>query len=149
MLVAAGPILGNGTAGYFIDADGKAESWKYSNGKSYADDTVMEQAHEIYRLKTDNPYVAVLTDAVTASSGEAIAVAFKARPKTKSFGLKTYGVSTANQSYTLSDGSRINLTQSVFADRNKNIYGKSIIPDLECKPEDAVEQAVLWLRSHN
>ncbi|MXN91624.1 peptidase S41 [Flavobacterium sp. Sd200] len=148
MIVAVGPILGNGTVGYFIDANGKAESWKYADGKSYANDVAMEQYKEVYHLKISHPYVAVLTDTLTASSGEAMAVAFKGRPKTKSFGFKTYGVSTANQSYTLSDGSRINLTQAIFADRDKKSYGKSVLPDVECNPSDAVNQAIVWLQSH-
>jgi len=41
--------------------------------------------------------------------------------KTKSFDTPTFGVSTSNRVYTLSDGSRINLTESVFAGRNKTL----------------------------
>lgn len=92
----------------------------------------MGQYTYTYNLISQHPYVAVLTDNVTASSGEALAIAFKGRVKTKSFGTKTFGVSTSNRSYTLSDGSRINLTISVFADRNKTKYGHSVYPDVKC-----------------
>ena len=52
--------------------------------------------------------------------------------KTKSFDTPTFGVSTSNRVYTLSDGSRINLTESVFVDRNKTL-----------------EEAINWISSQH
>lgn len=147
MIVAAGPLLGAGEIGYFVNPEGKTDIWKYEKGKAYLNDTVVEQMENYYSLKTKNPYIAVLTDSLTASSGEAITVAFKGAKKTKSFGVKTYGVSTGNKSYLLSDGSRINLTETVFADRNKKLYGKSVLPDKECSSKETLKEAVNWIYS--
>ncbi|MBA4853800.1 S41 family peptidase [Emticicia sp. BO119] len=77
MLVGIGPILGEGTAGYFIDPDNLAYDWGYKNGSAGG-----VQLSNPYVLKKPNPKVAVLIDEATASSGEAIAIAFKARSET-------------------------------------------------------------------
>jgi hypothetical protein len=146
MIVGIGSILGDGNLGYFIDPDGKLQSWKYKKGKAFLDQNVIKETKELIHLKIINPYVAVITDSLTASSGEAIAIAFKGRNKTKSFGFRTYGVSTCNKPFHLSDGSIINLTTSVFVDRNKHFYGKSIEPDKVCNPNDGINEAITWLR---
>jgi carboxyl-terminal processing protease len=147
MLAALGPILGEGVLGYFFYPDNRFYTWNYKNGKVYDENGTWGQIPEDYHLKSPNPYVAVLTDNTTASSGEAVTIAFKGRDKTKSFGKHTYGVSTGNQSHTLSDGSRINLTESVFADRNKTKYGASVYPDVECDENKTLEEAINWISS--
>ncbi|MBP6302467.1 MAG: S41 family peptidase [Bacteroidia bacterium] len=146
MLVAIGPILGEGILGYFFYPDSSFYTWNYKNGYLYDENGIWwEQSTNSYHLKSPNPYVAILTDNVTASSGEAVAIAFKGRNKTKSFGIPTFGVSTSNRSYTLSDGSRINLTVSVFADRNKIRYGSSVYPDVVCEEKETLVKAINWI----
>ena len=90
--------------------------------------------------------MAVLTDTLTASSGEAVAVAFKARKHTRSFGAGTCGVSTGRSRFYLSDGSVIYLTTAVFADRRLVRYGHFIAPDEPLKPAEVVPQAIRWIR---
>lgn len=147
MLVAIGPILGEGKLGYFFYPNNSSLTWNYKDGKVYDENGVWGQAVKTYYLKSPNPYVAVLTDKVTASSGEAVAIAFKGRNKTKSFGTPTFGVSTSNRSHTLSDGSRINLTESVFADRNKTKYGSSVYPDIVCDENKTLQEAISWIQA--
>ena len=149
MLVAVGPILGEGIVGYTVYPDNSFYSWNYKNGKMYDENGIWGESNNAYQLKSQHPYVAVLTDNVTASSGEAVTIAFKGRDKTKSFGTHTFGVSTSNRSYTLSDGSRINLTESVFADRNKTKYGHSVYPDVECDENKTLEEAINWIFKQN
>jgi carboxyl-terminal processing protease len=87
-----------------------------------------------------------LTDNATGSSGEAITIAFKNRPNTKSLGLPTCGLSTANQGFTLSDKGQLLLTTSTMADRNSNKYGAEVAPDLmESDPSLMVQKAVEWI----
>lgn len=145
MLVAIGPILGDGIIGYSFYPDGSFYSWNYSDGKIYSENGIVGQSNTTYHLLSPNPYVAILTDNVTASSGEAVTIAFKGRKKTKSFGIETFGVSTGNNSYTLSDGSRINLTECVFADRTKKKYGKSVYPDVICQENKTLAEAINWI----
>jgi hypothetical protein len=146
MLAAIGPILGEGKLGYFFYPNNTSLTWNYKDGKVYDENGVWGQSTKTYYLKFSNPYVAVLTDEYTASSGEAVAIAFKGRNKTKSFGAPTFGVSTGNRSHTLSDGSRINLTESVFADRNKIKYGNSIYPDVRCNQNETLQKAINWIQ---
>lgn len=151
MLLGTGPLLGDGILGYTAYPDGQMHSWNYNEGKFYYDDIEDSdiKAKEYYRLKMPNPFVAVLTDTLTASSGEALTVAFKGREKTKSFGHKTYGVSRSNEKFVLSDGSNMLITVAVFADRNKKRYGHSIEPDKVVAPEKALHEAIKWLRTHD
>lgn len=148
MLLAIAPVLGDGTAGYTLYPDNNETEWAIKEGHlTYNDYNNSEviKSPETYTLAKQYTKVAVLTDTLTASSGEAITVAFKNRPKTKSFGWPTYGVSTSNEGFTLSDGSRMLLTVATFADRKKVKYGRKIQPDIICNPELAVNEAVKWL----
>jgi C-terminal processing protease CtpA/Prc len=140
MLSGVEPILGEGAWGYFIDPDNNIDAWdkKFS---AYI------KVNYPYTLQKPNPKVAVLTDEATASSGEAIAVAFKGRPNTKSFGRPTCGVSSAVKGYSFLDGSMLGLTVSVMADRNKTMYGKAVEPDVnETNQEVYLQKALDWLR---
>ncbi len=150
MLLGLGSILGNGVYGYTAYPDNIFYSWNYNNGAFILEGEENDlQVKGIYRIKKEDPYIAVLTDTLTASSGEAVAIAFKGRGKTKSFGWKTYGVSTSNQGFTLSDGSRMLLTVAVFADRNKHLYGGPVIPDVIVEPDKALYDAIQWLNDQN
>ena len=90
-----------------------------------------------------------MTNSETASSGEAIAVVFKNRMNSKSFGEETYGVSTGCVSHQLSDGSTLNLAESIFADREKNVYGYGIAPDLEIEEKNALKKGTDWIYEMN
>jgi len=146
MLVGVGPILGEDTLGYCIDANKTKTAWRYEKGKALADDDIEAETATYYTLKSANPVVAVLTDTLTASSGEAVAVAFKARKHTRSFGAGTCGVSTGRSRFYLSDGSVLLLTTAVFADRRLVRYGQSIAPDESLRPAEVVPQAIRWIR---
>ena len=81
-----------------------------------------------------------------SGSGEATFIAFRQRLNTRSFGVPTCGLSTANSSFRLSDGATLILTVSVMADRTKTRYGDTIAPDeLMTDPEQTVQRAVAWL----
>jgi C-terminal processing protease CtpA/Prc len=155
MLAGVGPILGEGEVGSFVSSSG-ATKWSYRDGKSMVNNNVITQVIIPYKLKRENPPVAVLTDEITASSAEAVLIAFKGRAKTHVFGMPTRGVPTANQPFKLSDGAVLNLTIAIEADRTGKTYDKKIPPDTEIKTdwslygtdEDTVIQAALkWLKN--
>jgi len=130
MLTGIGPILGNGTCGYFVDKKGNKSSWFYRNGESGINEFTMTKiSHQPYELYDNTKPVAVLTGSKTGSSGEVVVTAFHNKENTKSFGTKTYGVSTGNKNFDLSDGSMILLTTSIYADRKGIIFGAEIEPD--------------------
>ncbi|WP_116105142.1 S41 family peptidase [Lewinella sp. IMCC34191] len=145
MLTGLGPILGEGTAGYFMDRDGRhADSWGYRKGASVQKGRRMvEVSGTPYQLHHPHPRVAVLTDGRTGSSGEVVTVSFRGRPDTRSFGTATAGYSTTNFTHYMSDGALLNLTVSVYGDRKKHAYGKEIVPDVVT--EDPLAEAKAWL----
>ncbi|WP_169513199.1 S41 family peptidase [Hymenobacter aerophilus] len=146
MLVGAGPILGEDTLGYCIDANDTKTAWRYEKGKALSDGDIEAETANYYTLVSANPIVAVLTDTLTASSGEAVAVCFKARKHTRSFGSGTCGVSTGRGRFYLSDGSVLLLTTAVFADRRLIRYGHSLAPDEPLRPAEVVPRAIRWIR---
>ncbi|WKN42194.1 S41 family peptidase [Tunicatimonas pelagia] len=100
------------------------------NGKSGIDSIPVTQVSiQPYRLIHDSNPIAVLTGARTASSGEVVVTAFHNKDNIRSFGQSTSGLSTANDNFSLSDGSMIFLTVAVYADRKGIVFGKKIEPD--------------------
>ncbi|WP_281541703.1 S41 family peptidase [Maribacter aestuarii] len=144
MYLGLSPILGDGISGYFLDSENKFYEWRYSNNAVYEGKTKHLEIEDSYVLNnTDYDKIAVLIGRKTASSGEAIAIAFKEFPKTQFFGEFTHGLTTGNSIHPLSDGAKLILTTSIFVDRTKTIYGGPIEPDIyTTKPE---EKAVKWL----
>jgi C-terminal processing protease CtpA/Prc len=96
--------------------------------------------------------VAVLIGPHTSSSGEAIAVAFKGRAKSRFFGQPTDGLTNVNRTYRLPDGTALLLTCAIDMDRDGHVYENGIIPDMQV-PDDvslsadaALSAAQDWLR---
>jgi hypothetical protein len=147
MLSGIGPVLGNGNAGYFIDPDGGSTPWQYRDGITYLGSSKQSIVAAPYTLINANPKVAVLIG-LTASSGEAIAIAFVGRPNTRLFGAhQSCGQTTANATFTLSDGAILGISTSVMADRNMNKFGGPIIPDETGSGglDGAVAASIDWL----
>lgn len=146
MLGGLRPFLGDAGLGSFVTAAGSAPLWHASDAVN------VPPAPGLAAL--ESAYVAVLTGPRTASSGEAVTISFRGRPRTRSFGLPTAGLSTANQGFTLPDSSMIFLTVSVEADRTGKRYGEKIEPDevIPASPagraDDAqLARAIAWLQS--
>jgi carboxyl-terminal processing protease len=147
MIAGVGPVLGEGVLGYFIDPLGIENIWEYRAGASRLDGNNQVRVSTAYTLRRPAPRVAVLTDVAVASSGEALVVAFRLRPDTRSFGAATCGLSTANQSFPLIDGSTLFLTVSLMADRGHNPYGVPLVPDDQVDADQVVERAIDWLQT--
>jgi len=134
MLTGIGPILGDGPAGSFVAADGNV-TWFYQDGKTGTRnpggvETVSLALDEEPALRTPAPApVAVLVDSSTASSAEAITIAFHGRPDTRFFGTHTAGKSTAVQPFKLDDGAELYLTTAIDADRSGKSYPDGFTPD--------------------
>ncbi len=153
MLAVVGPVLGDGKVGMFVDADGRKTVWSIKRGAPYADGEPTGWG-DSRPVTQGAPPVAVLTSNRTASAGEAVAVAFRARPRTQFFGERTNGVPTGNQTYRLSDGARLVLTEVKDADRTGRTYDAAIPPDKEIAADprpatgnrdEALEAAQSWL----
>jgi carboxyl-terminal processing protease len=146
MVAGLSPVLGEGILGYFIDPAGVESVWEYRNGASLSGGFTAANVTTPYRLRRPQPKVAVLADNAVASSGEATLIAFIKRPSTRTFGVATCGLSTANRGFPLSDGANLNLTVSVMADRTKARYGDQVVPDEVITDQaQVVARAVAWL----
>lgn len=159
MLAGVGPILGEGLAGFFVEPDGSRQAWYYEDSASRIGQKVMvEVTGSPYRGNSRQPPVAVLIGPQTASSGEAVAVAFRGREQTRFFGEATAGLSTSNEGFRLPDGARIVLTTATFADRTGEVYGEPLQPDENISSgsseppvgdDPLVEAALGWLQGQD
>lgn len=121
--------------------------WSIQTGQVLLDARApVELDSPAYVLRHPAPPVAVLLGPATGSSGEMLALAFRGRPATRSFGKPTAGYSTANMPTPLPDGSMLLLTGSVAVDRNLKGDGGKLKPDVTVgDTEDATRAARSWL----
>jgi hypothetical protein len=139
MLAGLKPFLGSAGVGANVPLIGKPQPWVPGFGVN------MPPPASLRALR--NAPVAVLTGPWTASAGELVAIAFRGRADTRSFGQPTAGVSTANSTYRLPDGGRIVLTTAVMADRRGNSYGSQVPPDEITEGDEATLAAAMeWLK---
>jgi hypothetical protein len=91
--------------------------------------------------------IAVLTDIGIFGPGEALVIAFRGRPDTRSFGTPTCGLSTAVAQITLSRGGTLGVVASVMADRTMKRYGAAVEPDeIVSDADQVIPRAISWLR---
>lgn len=146
MLAVAAPLLhGDGVIGAFIDRACARIPWWLRRGR--VGTGWWPQARSTGPSQLPGP-VAVLTDGDTASSGEAVAVAFRGLPRVRSYGAATYGFSTANESYPMPDGARLLITGARFCDRTGAVYEGPLTPDAEVLEGDALPVALADLTRH-
>ena len=136
MIAGIGPVLGEGNLGSFVDPDSLRSIWYYADGEAgmrfpngHETVTAAVSGTPYSLAASEPPPVAVLYGPYTASSGEAVAIAFRGRPLARSFGQPTSGLSTANANYPLSDGALLVLTVATDVDRTGQIYGAELQPD--------------------
>ncbi|WP_137914803.1 S41 family peptidase [Rudaea sp. 3F27F6] len=142
MLGSLRPLLGPKPLGSFRHANGESTPFTAVNGPAASP-----------RVGPDlqSAPIAVLTGPQTASSGEVVAVAFRGRPNTRSFGAATAGLSTGNRTFSLGDGSMLALTTVVDMDRDGHVYGGKIEPDETVAPakqggaDETLAAAAAWL----
>src|SRR5688572_9758042 len=129
MLAGIGPLAGAGKVGAFVSAHGGAD-WSYDAelGAATSESYELARVAEPYPLRDDLP-VAVLTGTLTAGAGEALAVAFAGRARSRRFGESTRGLTTSNTQKPLADGALLVLTVTVHADRTGTRYDDGIPPD--------------------
>lgn len=121
MLAGLKPFLDDEPLGTFVGRESTSPPWKAGQGVG------VEPPGSLRTL--ERAWVAVLTGPRTASSGEAVTIAFKGRPRTRSFGQPTNGLSSANGNFPLPDGAMILLTTAIEADRTGKQYGEKVDPD--------------------
>lgn len=90
--------------------------------------------------------VAILTDGMTASSGEALTLCFRGLENVKTFGAPTAGYTSVNMLYSLYDGAQMYLTVAFDKARTGEVFEETRIePDVAT--DSPLEAALEWLRS--
>jgi carboxyl-terminal processing protease len=160
MLLGLQPLLGNEVVGGTIDADKKSvHQWVLKNDGLYWRDTTGDRQFasrgQAANLSQAKAPVAVLVGPLTASSGQATALAFKHRPKTKLIGEPTAkGYCTVNTPFTVGSVS-LNLAVGYMADRQGNAYESIVLPEesveggddyTKLRDDHKVKRATLWLK---
>lgn len=93
-----------------------------------------------------NVPVAILTDDMTASSGEALTLCFRGLERTRTFGAPTAGYTSVNMLYNMYDGAQMYLTVAFDKARTGEIFKETPIePDVAT--DSPLEAALEWLRS--
>ncbi len=130
MLAAVGPIVGEGELLRFVAPEEQVTAY-YREGRAWLEgaDITTVQVDDWYTLQQPLSPVAVLTSQLTASSGEFTALAFRGRPRTRSFGEPTLGLPTGNSAHELADGAWIVLTTALGMDRTGRTYDSALLPD--------------------
>ena len=132
-LLGVQPLLGTGVVGGFRTRDGSEAWWRLEPDRaSVADFVAIAARNPLPRsdAAASRP-VAVLLGTDTASAGEAVAIAFRERPRTRFFGWHTAGLTTANATFTMSDQAALVLAVADMIDRRGNAYSRYVSPDEE------------------
>ncbi len=129
MLAAVGPLLGDGPAGFKRTGVGLITPFGYTKGRVWVGTDTVLRLPEAQLAPTVKTPVAVLLGPITASAGEAVAIAFRGLPRATSFGATSAGFTTGNQGYRLSDGAFVIVTETVLGDREAHEYGGVLKPD--------------------
>lgn len=100
----------------------------------------------LYPEEKLNVPVAILTDGMTASSGEALTLCFRGLENTRTFGAPTAGYTSVNMLYSLYDGAQMYLTVAFDKARTGEVFEETRIePDVVT--DSPLEAALEWLRS--
>lgn len=99
----------------------------------------------LYPEEKLNVPVAILTDDMTASSGEALTLCFRGLERTRTFGTPTAGYTSVNMLYNMYDGAQMYLTVAFDKARTGEIFKETPIePDVAT--DSPLEAAIEWLR---
>lgn len=150
----------DGILGYYIDADGKLqECMAIGNGKFLIDRKPQATLHQP-TVDLSKSIVAVLIGPGTGSAGEALAIHFKQRPNTASFGENSAGLANATNGF-LFDNNNAYFLISVarLGDKNGRPFPEVVIPEFitnandhfsDLTKDNTTNQALKWLsKKHN
>lgn len=140
MLAGLSPLLADGTAMEFYGGEGNISPVTVSGGAVTGGGSPIT-VDGITKLSVP---VAILTNNMTASSGEAVLVSFAGRDHTRTFGSDTAGYASANTAFEMPDGAQVRITTLQFRDNSGHVYDEApIAPDVVTDTPD--KDALHWL----
>jgi carboxyl-terminal processing protease len=158
MLAGVSPLLGSTVVGGFSDKVDLPSHLRVDSGRvgevgadgKYQQDFALKRIPHARRYLANVP-VAVLLDDGVLSSGEIMAAAFHGRPRTRSFGTRTYGFTTLNSPYPMADGSQLYMATGFYMDRLGRKFVNGIPADIDVPTsgskasQDVLAAAGKWL----
>jgi carboxyl-terminal processing protease len=165
ILAATAPLFGTAPDTVLMgktEASGTTETWSYRRGEVHV--TRPGANPPDYGVFTvGNPFavthpvsIAVLTTGLTASAGEAVALSYRGKSNSRSFGQKTLGLTTFNVVGTLPDGALLLVSNAAMTDQTFVAQDGPITPEVQIEPdwnhfadaEDPIlNSAVQWLNA--
>ena len=146
------PLFGGANKASWVDRDGKRTPFVTpSSLRETSRYLVGDRANPLARFGSGP--LAVVVGSRTASAGEMLLVALLGETRVQTFGSTSYGLSTANKTYTLADGSTLVLTELRYAIGDGPIYQGGIAPmhpaEKGAPAEDAVRTAAEWAAANS
>lgn len=132
MLAGLSPVLGNGLFAFEIDSDDKlVRKWAIDNGDLAINGNKLTSLAQPFKPVFEKLPVAVLTSPITASSGSMVAIAFRNRPNTASFGENTAdGYTTSNGYFQYAPNLSFNFASAFIADRGAKVHKHYVEVDI-------------------
>ena len=132
VLAGLSPVLGNGMVAYELDADDKmVRKWEIREGDFAINGNKVTEIRQPFRPVFEKLPVAVLTSPITASAGSMVAIAFRKKANTASFGENTAdGYTTSNGSFQYAPNLSFNFATAFVADRGARVYKNFVEVDI-------------------
>jgi carboxyl-terminal processing protease len=156
MLGGLNQFLGDGRIGAYVDADGKeSTTWNMKDGNYYNGEHQTTTSGKKCTTQIEAGKIAVITGPLTASSGEAVAIALHGMQNTKYFGEPTRGRSTGVPGFGVGRDLVFSFSTSFYADRNGQIYKNGVAPDVlvtggdnfeNIEDDSKVRAALKWIK---
>ncbi|MGO4291209.1 S41 family peptidase [Chitinophaga sp. RAB17] len=151
MLNGISGLLEDAPMGGFTDDKGQfMRFWGMRQSVFFQGDSAMNTPATI----TVGNKLAILTGPVTASAGEAVAVALEGRQDTRYFGSPSFGQITCTNVFPLGNLGMLVIAIGYYTDRNKKVYKVNVSPDEAIggqenfenpKQDPVVIRAAAWL----
>jgi len=151
-LVAMHPLFSDANNAMWVDRDGKRTALMNRAGlQEMRQRTGEGRANPLSRF--DEGPLAVVTDKRTSSAGEMLLIALLGEARVQTFGSTSSGMTTANATYPLPDGSTLVLTQSRYAIGHGPVVRGGIEPMRQINPKensaDRIAKAAEWVAANS
>lgn len=146
MLQAVAPLLGVGPTIGYRNRNGSMTLFSIApdGTATLGPETLDEEGRPLRSTSGALHPVAVVQGPLTASSGEGVAMAFRGRPTSRSFGSETAGLTTGIEGYSVPDGQLL-LATSVGVDFGGTAHEGPLTPERPTSNQSARQDARAWL----
>jgi carboxyl-terminal processing protease len=137
MLGGLNKLFGDRKIGSFIDKDGnESGSWIMKGGNFYNQQEQKTFTGMKCNARIKPGKIAILTGPITASSGEAVAVALRGLNNSKIFGEKTKGFTTSLSGFSIGKGILFFISTAYYSDGKGHVYYHGVSPDIQIRDGD-------------